>query len=357
MPDRAAPDDRAAAVAGGARPAHRLRMVAAIAVVLALIATAAITVVVRRHSTAPGAAVGGVAGLLVDRQPRPRTLDAYRGLGAWMDAYDYGTAYQARGRAAPLDAGAVDDMARHGVRTLFVQAARADARAAGPLVDPAALGDLLVRAHRAGLRVVAWYLPRFGNVDADLAHIRAMAAFRALGHRFDGIAVDIELTDDVPDTGTRNQRLISLSDQVRVAMGRDTVGAIVLPPVQTEVINPQLWPAFPWRDLAPLYDAWLPMSYWTFRKASSGYHDGYAYNEESTRRLRRDLGDPDAAVHAIGGIADEVTPAALGDFARSLVDTKAIGGSVYDWATLKPADREVLQSQFATGVLAARAAG
>jgi hypothetical protein len=364
MPDRPAPDGRAAdapvepradaSTSVDGRSPRRRRRAIAVGVAFVLVA-GVVAFVARRHAEAPGSAIGAVAGVLVDRQPRPRTLDAYRGLGAWMDAYDYAAAYQAGGRAAPLGANAVDDMARHGVRTLFVQAAREDSRADGALVDPALLGDLLVRAHRAGLRVVAWYLPRFGDVDADLAHIKAMSGFRALGHRFDGIAVDIELTDDVPDTATRNSRLISLSEQVRTEMGNDTVGAIVLPPVQTEVVNPQLWPAFPWRDLAPLYDTWLPMSYWTFRKASSGYHDGYTYNEESTRRLRRDLGDPEAPVHAIGGIADEVTPAELDDFARSLVDTNAIGGSVYDWATLTPADRAELQAKFASGALAALA--
>jgi hypothetical protein len=212
-------------------------------------------------------------------------------------------------------------------------------------VDRALLAEFLIRAHRAGLRVVGWYLPKFGDLEADFANIAAMAGFSVLGHRLDGIAVDIEYTDDVPDPVDRNLRLVQLATRVRAQMGGDTLGAIVLPPVQTEVVNPTLWPAFPWRPLAPLFDAWLPMSYWTFRTVASGYHDGYTYNEESTRRLRADLGDPNAPVHGIGGIGDLVTIPELDAFVRSLADTSSIGGSIYDWATLTPAGRDELAAQ------------
>ena len=76
----------------------------------------------------------------------------------------------------------------------------------------------------------------------------------------------------------------------------------MLPPVLIEVVNLSFWPGFPWAAIAPFYDVWQPMSYWSFRSSSSGYGDGYTYNEESIRRLRANLGEPDAIVHAIGGI-------------------------------------------------------
>jgi hypothetical protein len=232
------------------------------------------------------------------------------------------------------------------VRTLFLQAARSDERSPDGLVDRRAVAALLVAAHRAGLRVVGWYLPKFADPAADLANAKKVIDFEVLGHRFDGVALDIEYTADVTDLALRNQRLIDLSAGVRAAVGTDALGAIVMPPVQTEVINPDLWPAFPWAQLAGLYDAWLPMSYWTFRKVDSGYHDGYTYNEESTRRLRANLGNPNAVVHAIGGIGDEVTPDELTRFVQSLVDTGAVGGSVYDWLTLPPDERALLHDQF-----------
>ena len=119
--------------------------------------------------------------------------------------------------------------------------------------------------------------------------------------------------------------------------------------MQTEVVNPQLWPEFPWTEIAGLYDVWLPMSYWSFRSDESGYGEGYRYNEESTRRLRANLGDPGAPVHGIGGIGDAVTTSELEQFVASLVDTASVGGSIYDWSTLTAEHRALLATSFESG--------
>ena len=131
--------------------------------------------------------------------------------------------------------------------------------------------------------------------------------------------------------------------------GGDAVGAIVLPPVLTEVVNQNYWPDFPWRAIQPLYNVWLPMSYWTFRTASSGYHDGYTYNDESIRRLRNNLGDPNAIVHGIGGIGDKMTDADVDRFMTSLADNRAIGGSIYDWSSMSSDMRDTVASRFGNG--------
>lgn len=298
----------------------------------------------------PGAALGAAVPALVAAEPAPRTLDPYEGLGAWIDVFDYAPAYQGAGASPPLDVGVVDELAAAGVRTLFLQAARADDRSPEGIVDRALVSRLLVRSHQAGIRVVAWYLPTFDDLERDVHRVEQLLSLEVLGHRFDGVALDIEFTDAVPDHAERNRRLIELSTRVRAAAGDATVGAIVLPPVQLEVVNPALWPAFPWGELAPLYDVWLPMSYWTFRAEDPGYGDGYAYNEESTRRLRERVGDPAAPVHGIGGIGDEAPPAELDAFVRSLVDTASIGGSIYDWNTLDGAARALLEERLAGGV-------
>lgn len=299
------------------------------------------------HDAAPGAAVGAVVPALSAPAPAPRDLAPYGGLGTWVDGLDYGRAYQASGSSPAITVADVDAMAAAGVKTLYVQAARDDSRSPEGIVERATVAQLLLRAHRRGLKVVAWYLPRFRGVDVDLANLERMAAFTVLGHRFDGIAVDIEYTDDVPDVAERNARLVELSRAYRAARPQEAVGAIVLPPVQTEVVNPRLWPDFPWPAIAPLYDVWLPMSYWTFR--SGDYADGYSYNEESTRRLRTDLGDQRAVVHGIGGIGDALTASQLDGFVRSLVETGSVGGSIYDWATLSEASRRQLAEAFGSG--------
>jgi hypothetical protein len=317
-------------------------------VVVGAIAGGAVLWANRDTTPAAGAGVGTIVARLVQHESLPRDRQPYAGLGTWVDGFDFGPAYTAN--AVPSIApSAVDDMAVNGVKTLYLQAVRDDQRSPEGVVDRALVAEFLIRAHRRGLRVVGWYLPKFTDVDLDLANLKQIADFDVLGHRFDGVAVDIEAVDDVKDVADRNQRLIDLSTRLRAASGHDALGAIVLPPVLTEVVNQRYWPDFPWSELHPLYDVWLPMSYWTFRSSSSGYHDGYTYNDESTRRLRSDLGDGGAVVHAIGGIGDLVTTDELDRFAQSLADDRAIGGSIYDWNSMTPEIRAALAARFATG--------
>jgi hypothetical protein len=265
--------------------------------------------------------------------PPPRDLTAYKGLGTWVDAYDFSPQYQPQGAPPTVTVDSIDHMAAEGVRTLYLQAAKDDARSPGELVNPELLGPMLLRAHARGIRVVAWYLPKFYDVDSDLRRLVAMRDFRPDGHGFDGIGVDIEWRADVPDVPTRNARLIELSRRTRAAMGNAALSAIPVPPVVMEVINPKYWPDFPWRELAPFYDVWLPQCYWTFRTKSSGYRDGYRYTEENIRRMRNNLGLPDAPVHALGGTDDRSSDADYRGFVRAAHDTRSLGASIYDWRT------------------------
>ena len=163
------------------------------------------------------------------RQPAPRDLAVYEGLGTWVDAFDFAAAYQGGGDPA-VSAAAVADMADAGVRTLYIQAARNDPRSPEGIVDRERLAAFLVAAHRHEIRVVGWYLPTFGDVDVDARNLALVADFEVLGHRFDGVAVDIEYTEAVPDHGARNQVLVELSQRLRATAGDDVLGAIVLPP-------------------------------------------------------------------------------------------------------------------------------
>ena len=291
-------------------------------------------------------------------EPGERDVDSYRGHGAWVDVFDYDPAYA--GPTPSVGPADLAEMADVGVRTLYLQAARLDDRTPQGLVDPWRLADLLLGAHRENIDVVAWYLPRFGDDTADLDRLVAMHEFEVMGHRFDGLAVDIEWTGDGIDHDTRTTRLLSLTTDLRSRVGDDPVAAITPPPVLMEVINPDFWPGFPWAELAPHYDVWMPMSYWSFRSEASGYGDGYNYHEESVRRLRLNLGDENALVHGIGGIGgvdgiddalDTSEPlATIGEVERfldALTDSGSIGGSIYDWNTLEPAVRDLLAAHFA----------
>ncbi len=304
--------------------------------------------------------VSHTSGSIVVDAPGGRSLGSYGGYGTWIDVFDYSPAYTAQSPVLVPDD--VAEMADFGVDTLYMQAARLDTRSPNGLEDPWLLADFLLSAHAVDIDVVAWYLPKWSEDDSDLRRVEMLHEFEILGHRFDGVAIDIEWTGGDIDLETRNSRLVSLSAAANKSLAGDPLAAVVLPPVLTEVVNTAYWPEFPWTEIADDYDVWMPMSYWSFRSQRSGYGDGYTYNEESTRRLRDNLGDPDAVVHGIGGIGgvdgvnDDPNPeepltelAELDAFVNSLVDTDSIGGSVYDWVTLESEARERLARLFGEG--------
>jgi hypothetical protein len=269
----------------------------------------------------------------------PRSASVYGGLGVWVDAFDFSPSYLG-GVPAPVTPDVVDEWSALGVRTVYLQASRPDDRSPGTLLEEGLLAEFLLRAHAADMLVVGWYLPTFADVDADLERLLAIAEFDALGHRFDGLAVDIEYIEAVPEPDERSARLVELSTQLRDARPGEALGAIVPPAVQLEVVNPAFWPRFPWRALDGSYDVWLPMAYWTTREPP--YRNPYAYSEESTRRMRANIGRPDVVVHLVGGIGDATTLDDLDSFRRAVVDTGAIGASLYDWASLPPDQRTAL---------------
>lgn len=288
--------------------------------------------------------------------PQTRTVDVYRGQGAWLDGFDYSPPYGPGGLPVITAETAIAEMAAAQIDTLYVQTGRLDDRSPDVLEDRWVLAELLLRSHQAGIGVVGWYLPKWGDDGADLAHLVAIDEFEVLGHRFDGIGVDIEWNEDGLDPDERSRRLVSLSQQLADAVGADPLAAIVLPPVQTEVLNTSYWPGFPWSAISGLYDVWMPMSYWSFR--TGDYGDGAAYNLESTARLRANLGDADALVHAIGGVGAQLDapppgtepyigrPQELSRFLDSLVASEAIGGSIYDWLTTDAASRQAATAWF-----------
>jgi hypothetical protein len=261
-------------------------------------------------ATAPTRVVGDIA--------------PYGGLGTWVDVYDWSHYHDTTPTVGPDQ---VDQMADQGVQTLFIQTAKHDTPdliAERDLLDP-----ILARAHARGIRVVAWYLPTFENNDNDLNRLVASANLDV-----DGLAVDIE-SRKVPDANERSARLVDLSNRLRAALPGRAIGAIVMPPVQMEVVNPNFWPGFPWQQIAPNFDVWQTMGYWTDRKPSSGYRDPYTYTNENLRRLRANLGNPSAPVSPVGGVG------AMGEgdveaFLRAAVENQAMGGSIYDWRTTNP---------------------
>jgi hypothetical protein len=177
--------------------------------------------------------------------------------------------------------------------------------------------------------VVAWYLPTLTDSTADLTRLLAIS-----GLNVEGIGVDIE-SREVGDPVARNMLMVDLSQRLRAQLPGEVLSAIVLPPVVMEDINPNYWPGFPWAQLAPYYDVWQPMAYWTFRRPDSGWRNGYAYTAANIDRVRERIGRPDAPVHPIGGIADSHGAEDVTGMAQAALERGAIGGSLYDFRTIE----------------------
>jgi len=253
----------------------------------------------------------------------------FTGLGAWVDVFDYAPAFVSPPGPPAVVPQSVADLAALGVRTLYLQATIDDPRAAGLIADPALVAQFLRDAHAHGMRVVGWYYPQLVDPTRDEARLDAIVRYRTHGQRFDGVALDIE-SEQVADVPTRNQRLVGVTRQVHALDPSLPLGAIVYPADLLELVNPRLWPAFPYRALARSVTVWLPMTYWTLR--SGVLRDAFAYTTTSVRRLRADLGDPHARVAPVGGLSGASTPADYEGFAKAVRVDRAIGWSVFDAA-------------------------
>src|SRR5436190_14033192 len=84
----------------------------------------------------PGVACGRAPVLTAGLSPG-RNLSVYRGLGAWVDAFDYAPAYHREQEGPQLAPDDVAAIASHGVRTLYLQAARQDELSPDGIVDRA----------------------------------------------------------------------------------------------------------------------------------------------------------------------------------------------------------------------------
>jgi hypothetical protein len=250
-------------------------------------------------------------------KPKPKPVDrlvALRGLGTWVDLYDYGTSAN-----KPVSTLVAQAAAQH-VSTIWVETSRYNT---ADILYPAALGALMDASAARGIRVIAWVLPEFRTVSADLRKAKAAAAFRSpRGHRFAALGLDIEVSTGAKPAD-RSARLISLARAVHGHVGMPVV-SIVPPPVGFSR-NPSYWPGFPWHAVASNADAIATMGYWSFSKSEAGAYTGTEL--EQTRAL---IGRPSYPIHVIGGLAEDTTPAGAAAFCAAARSGHALGASLYD---------------------------
>jgi hypothetical protein len=254
------------------------------------------------------------------------SLVPHSGLGAWVDVYDW--TLELGGPVPSVDADDVDAMAEAGVQTLHIQTAHTRSATPG-VMEPERLAPIIQSAHDNQMHVVAWYLPTFEDVDADLQALTESAALDV-----GGLAVDIESTAIV-DVAERNRRLLDLSERLRAAVGPDKAVAAITPSaVHLDVVNPSYWPAFPWSELADTYDALVPMTYWSIR--TGDLKDAQTYTADNLDRIRASIGDSDVPIIPVGGLAEDSTTDDLEGMVVAIDERGSPGGGLYDWATSTP---------------------
>lgn len=264
----------------------------------------------------------------------PSALEVYGGLGSWLDIF--------AGRPWSHPAAVVASAKVHGVGTLYLETSNYSQ--ASDIVRPAALGRFVEAAHAAGLKVVAWYLPSFSNPALDSRRAHAAIAFRsARGQRFDGFALDIEASY-VASVSLRNARLLALAQLLRrTAPSPYALGAIIPSPVGMRR-HPHYWPRFPYSRLASIFDAFLPMAYFSYYAHTPAA--AYSYVREVVLALRAQTGRSDEVIHVIGGSARVMPAATLAGFVGAVSDCGAQGISLYafpqtsapDWIDLAAAN-------------------
>lgn len=250
----------------------------------------------------------------------------FRGLGTWVDVFDYATVDPAT---------AVPDMRSHGVRVLNLATARFNGTT--DMFDAAEAGQWLDLAHQNGIKVVGWYVPAYGDMARDVRRTVAIARFLSPGgQRFDAVGVDIERLDEV-SLPVFNVRLVDHLAQARAQI--DSMMAPIVPsPFATDPGS--RWEGFPWSAVGNQGDVIVPMALWSFRSNA----DGSPYTPDQvrgwvldqTQRARSLSGRP---VSVEGGVDDPgvertpVTADRVGSFVDAVRAGGALGGSHYDYAT------------------------
>jgi hypothetical protein len=252
-----------------------------------------------------------------------RDLSAYTGLATWVDLYD------PRVLARPETA--VAGMAKHGVRTLFLETSNYQMR--HDLVRPDRIGRFVEAAHAHGLQVVAWYVPSFVNLARDKRRALAAVNFRSLGdEQFDSFALDIEARV-VRSAPVRTARLVLLAQRLRAAAPELPLGAIIPAPRGMQRLS-WYWPGFPFEQLAQSFDVFLPMGYFTYRSKRARFSG--VYTRLNISLLRRETGDPALPVHAIGGLARDASTTQVREFLKAARAEQVLGSSLYVFADTSP---------------------
>jgi hypothetical protein len=276
-------------------------------------------------AAAVAAAVGLVAGspIAPASQAGQASVEAYAGLGTWVDVYDEAAWAQPER--------VVEAMSARGVATLFLQTS--NYRRPEDVVRPDLVARFIAAAHERGINVVAWYLPSFADLARD--YRRAMRAIRfrsADGDGFDSFALDIEARV-VKSPSRRTARLLRLSSSLRRSVGPFYPLGAIVPSARRFRLDSGYWPGFPYRGLAQSFDVFLPMTYFAYgARGARGRMDTL----RDVALIRRGTRDPAVQIHVIGGIASLARPSEVNAFVGAALACGVLGVSLYDLVSTRP---------------------
>lgn len=279
--------------------------------------------------------------------PTGRNISAYSGMGTWVDLYDWGKP----GTTGILQI--METAAARGVKTMYLQTGRWNLPE--DVASAPAIGEFIDRAHTMDMKVVAWYLPGFANLELDLH--RSFAAINYVspeGRKFDGFAPDIEDPRGVGRNMTAfNLGIMEYSRRLRESVPSDyALGAITLDARNNERA-PLTWAGHPWPEIGQYYDIVLPMAYWTVTKPSpclAHQIDVGTYMRDVVNKTRSLMGKGDMPVHPIGGIADCNTAEEVSAYMDVALEQKWTGASLYDLLTIEAhPNRDAIVQQLQRG--------
>lgn len=120
------------------------------------------------------------------------------------------------------------------------------------------LKQVLLPAHRAGLKVIAWDFPFLSDPATDAYRAKRVLAYNLRGHRVDGFSPDIETRGE--GVFPTRRRIAFYLSVVRRAAGNRPVVATVPQPTRKTLAS------YPYRTIAAGSDALAPMVYWSCRE-------------------------------------------------------------------------------------------
>jgi|GEM_PF-754462 len=229
-----------------------------------------------------------------------------------------------------------------GIRVIELRMARGTSFMAETPLARAWLNHIIDAASAAGIKLVAWTVPRRVTTE-DLQQAVAAAAYTTpAGNGFIGLALDLETGPRYMGDGVAaKNNMVSYIDAVRSAVGPHyLLIATVASPMMGHLTNAD----YPYARIAAYADIMQPMEYWHYFDESA--HHEYAHREvagaaSATVLRTRALAGRDIPVNIAGQSVDlQGTGAPSGREIRWSLDAAksvgAIGETFFDWAGTRP---------------------